>query len=120
MSTHTKGPWKVEQHEGQIEIWSGNHFIATTSHDLFFSAKKHGFEQPNANLIAAAPELLEELEKAHIIIRNALNIMTTKQQGRWEELNYRDDVKDGWAVTREGIRREAIAKAKGISKRDSK
>lgn len=44
-------------------------------------------------------DLLSELQKAHLIIRNALNVMTTEQHLRWGELNERD------GVTGEGITR---------------
>lgn len=64
-------------------------------------------------LYPAAPELLYELEKAHKIIQNALNIMTTEQKNRWGEMNEHDGLKDGWAVTREAARRAVIAKASG-------
>lgn len=61
----------------------------------------------------AAPELLSELKAAHRIIMNALNIMTNEQKHEWGERNERDGVKDGMAVTREEVRRLAIAKAEG-------
>lgn len=65
----------------------------------------------HAKLIAAAPTLLSELEKAHRIIRNALNLMTTDQKVAWSEANERDDV-HGEGVTRANEREAAIAGAK--------
>lgn len=64
-----------------------------------------------SRLVAAAPELLDELKAAHQIIFNALNIMNEDQKCEWSDRNERDGVKDGWAVTREEARRIAIAKA---------
>ena len=56
MSNHTPGPWQVE----------GNIISSRTGFTL---AKLPGFEDgsvdPNARLIAAAPELLEALRLAH-------------------------------------------------------
>lgn len=67
----------------------------------------------NTHLDAAAPELLHELKLANQIIINALNVMTPEQKSAWDELNTRDDLKDGWAVTRNGAREAIIAKAEG-------
>lgn len=61
---HTPGPWRVERHDGKTEIWSQNHFVARVDDALFMSAKKHGLEDGNARLIAAAPEMLEALASA--------------------------------------------------------
>jgi hypothetical protein len=59
---HTPGPWKLETHKDKLEVWSNNHYVAGLSHDLFYSAEKHGFQEGNATLIASAPDLLEALE----------------------------------------------------------
>lgn len=66
-----------------------------------------------ARLLAAAPDLLHELKLANKIIMNALNVMTTDQKLAWDEMNARDDLKDGWALTRNKARESAIAKAEG-------
>lgn len=55
--------------------------------------------------------LLQELEAAHQIIRNALNIMTPEQKTAWWHMNERDGV-DGEGITRANERAEVIAKAK--------
>lgn len=60
-------------------------------------------------------ELLEELKKAHKIIENALNVMTHEQQLKWDELNYRDNLKDGMATTRSSVRERLIARSEGKS-----
>ena len=56
-------------------------------------------------------ELLAELEAAHRIIRNALNIMTPTQKVAWGVTNERDGV-DGEGVTRANEREVVIARAK--------
>ena len=57
-------------------------------------------------------ELLRELRAAHLIIRNALNLMSTSQQMVWGERNARDLV-DGEGITRANEREAAIARAMG-------
>ncbi len=59
--THTKGPWKVEKHKKDIEIWSNGAFIARLNDALFSTAEKAGETQNNARLISAAPEMFELL-----------------------------------------------------------
>ena len=66
----------------------------------------------NARLIAAAPDLLAELKNAHLIIRNALRVMTPEQKSEWGSLNARAGV-EGEGVTRANEREAAIAKATG-------
>lgn len=69
-----------------------------------------------SQLIAAAPELLKELKElklANKIIINALNVITTDQKKAWDELNTRDDLKDGLALTRNNASESVIAKAEG-------
>lgn len=65
---HTPGPWKVENHtehvgpytSAALEIWNQNRHI-TTVHEHVDS---FDVDKANAHLIAAAPELLETLEKS--------------------------------------------------------
>lgn len=68
-----------------------------------------GRRKASASLIAAAPELLRELQAAHQIIINALAVMTDEQKMKWGELNDRDGV-EGEGVTRYGERAEVLAK----------
>ena len=65
--------------------------------------------------VNAASDLLKELKLANKIIMNALNVMTADQKLAWDELNTRDDLKDGLALTRNGAREAAIARAEGRS-----
>lgn len=66
--------------------------------------------ETSASLVAAAPELLRELQAAHQIIINALAVMTDEQKMKWGELNDRDGV-EGEGVTRYGERAAVLAKA---------
>jgi hypothetical protein len=63
---------------------------------------------------AQAADLLNELEKAHQIIRNALGIMSIGQKLQWGQLNERDGV-EGVGVTRANEREAAIARARAQS-----
>lgn len=78
---HTPGPWKVEQHGNkefptctEFEIWNQNTHV-TTIHEHVEDIR---IDIANANLIAAAPELLEALEMARAIVacypRNASDL----------------------------------------------
>jgi len=55
-------------------------------------------------------ELLHELQHAHQIIQNALNLMTNEQKFHWCEANARDGV-DGDGITRYHERETAIKRA---------
>lgn len=62
---HTKGPWKAESHRGSYEIWNQNTKIAVIN-EAHEQEQEIGMDLANANLIAAAPEMLEALEIALI------------------------------------------------------
>lgn len=79
-------------------------------HTLFDGSDAHKLEQSLSDDINT--ELLDELKKAHSIIRNALSIMTTAQKVKWQKLNERDGV-DGEGTTRANERELVIAKATG-------
>lgn len=64
----------------------------------------------SASLIAAAPEMLRELQAAHQIIKNALAVMTDDQKEEWGRLNDRDGV-EAAGVTRYHERAAVLAKA---------
>ncbi len=63
----------------------------------------------NARVASCALDLLGELRAAHLIIRNALNLMTPDQKLDWGRLNARDHV-DGEGVTRANERAAVIAR----------
>ena len=58
-------------------------------------------------------ELLSELDAAHKIIRNALNIMTIEQKLEWAKHNEREAV-SGEGDTRANERERLIARAKRV------
>jgi len=59
-------------------------------------------------------ELLREIEMAHLIIRNALNLMDVDMKWRWGEQNSKDGV-DGDGITRALEREALIARVKATS-----
>lgn len=61
-------------------------------------------------LMLSAPELMQELHKAHLIIRNALNLMTVDQKIDWARLNEIAGV-TGEGVTRANERESVLKKA---------
>ena len=68
MSKHTAGPWFVnDSTKNGFEVWAdigaGQFRVAVTGH-------AYTFDKANADLIAAAPELLAELEKLSERINN--------------------------------------------------
>jgi len=122
MSKHTPGPWRwmnnlclVADHGNRPVV------LSACTHEGFPSLVENqggilediDTSGPNARLIAAAPELLEELKKANQIIINALNVMSQEQVVKWGEKNDHDGLKDGWAVTRNNAREAVIRKAEG-------
>ena len=61
MPTHTKGPWRVEIHDKRTSVESD---VFTICDDV---------SNNDADLIAAAPELLEALKKIHRRLRADLS-----------------------------------------------
>lgn len=107
-ATHTPGPWKEA---------AGAILTADTTPDnprppvaLLSTAWPSGQYVGNGWLIAAAPELLEELTASHAIIINALQVMTTEQKAEWGRLNAEAGV-DGDGITRYHERAAAITRA---------
>ena len=64
MSQWTKGPWHVHETTGEIADGT-NVFVASVEGELVTPEEK-----PNARLIAAAPELYDELFRALAVITN--------------------------------------------------
>lgn len=82
---HTKGPWKIHD-SGQIIAWDD---FAQESTTVCFVGSNDTCEQEdfsNASLIAAAPDILEELEQ----LREALNdsVLSTGSKTMDEEILY--------------------------------
>lgn len=114
---HTPGPWKNHGRQSNAPGLPHSAVAANTLLARVYSEAygDHEQEKANADLIAAAPDLLAELEKAHLIIRLALNIMTAEQKeqfGGWTEANG----VGGEGVTRANEREAVIAKATSTTK----
>lgn len=58
----TPGPWKVEKHDGALEVWNQNTFVCSTDSKLFRTAHSQFEDAPNAALIAASPEMYDMLK----------------------------------------------------------
>jgi hypothetical protein len=101
---HTPGPWQVDLencHTGQVAVCHGD---ADTYYEVWTPNWAGGIDQKaNANLIAAAPEMLEMLEEVTHQLKGAIDYLE-------EELDTRDIMAmDGLVVKAKA----AIAKAKG-------
>lgn len=96
-TTHTPGPW-VENisEDGSMEVWNADYSM--------FIAKRHPMNdraeaKANAALIAAAPDLLDELERWSKFAAD----------NGWTDADFHDADRTGWISTTLA----AIAKAKG-------
>lgn len=69
-------------------------------------------QQETAPFVIQRNELCNELNRAHIIIRNALALMTSEQKVKWGDLNSRCGV-DGEGITRANERDALLARAGG-------
>lgn len=100
--------WTIEIARGM-----GRHYHYL--HGLSRPVLLHATEE-EMHLIGAAPQLLNELEDAHLIIRHALAVMTTEQKAEWGRLNAAAEV-DGEGITRANEREAAIAAATEVPPR---
>ena len=91
---HTKGKWVAHQIEetDEFAIFSLNTFIAQTENPMINEEPTKSEKQANANLIASAPEMLQELKAIEL------------------GLNHTDS---DWAKERLGYVRKIIARAEG-------
>lgn len=60
-SKYSPGPWKVEKHVKDLEIWNQNTHIATINHHYKYDDQP-AMDKANAALIATAPDMLAWLE----------------------------------------------------------
>lgn len=104
-AAHTPAPWKATDYMARAELIEG-----PKGQDL--AMRQDGAKVADMLLMAAAPELLAELEAAHRIIRHALAVMTAEQKAEWGRKNAAAMV-DGEGMTRANEREAVIAKAKG-------
>ncbi len=101
---HTPGPWKAEWYFNRAELVKSKYGTTLVLGQECLSA--------DLVLMAAAPELLNELEMAHRIILNTLALMTNAQKMGLAERNHQDGLA-GAGATRYHERLAAIAKATG-------
>ena len=96
---HTKGPWEVSKHGVPEGIYQSGIYAGSESKDLAIVRTS----EDDANLIAAAPELLEALERL-------LEAMYSDK-----EISPNMPVIISWETNGDAIRqaRSAIAKVKG-------
>jgi hypothetical protein len=107
-TTHTPGPWEAvgnlvrtrRRPDGR-----GGLLVAECPANI-------GQRIEDARLIACAPNMLMELQAAHLIIANALGIMTVDQKAEWARSNARDGI-DGEGTTRANERLAVLHRATG-------
>jgi hypothetical protein len=75
---HTRGPWRLEGDRIEAEDRLGPLLVAHVRR-----AKGHEAEgDANGALLAAAPELLDELLRAELVIQTMLRFMTVEQKAQ--------------------------------------
>jgi hypothetical protein len=90
MGKHTQGPWNLKP-DGEA-----NFFTIADSKQNWLMRIQHNGEQSlqeqttNANLIAAAPELLEALKEVISIVK--IHSEGTKNNFAWAELDYANEI----------------------------
>lgn len=92
-----------------VACWNAVEGISTPTLE-----SKTGIFDAAAELVEQRDQLLAELQAAHLIIRNALAVMTTPQKIHWGRLNYSAGV-DGEGITRANEREAVITKAGGAA-----
>jgi hypothetical protein len=109
---HTPGPWTLKPYdlgeEGGLLVAGPDNFpvaIIEFSPDDSPYKGREVEDKANANLIAAAPQMLDELKHAHRIIQALINITTEDQRAEISKLD------EGEGALRYHARAEAIAKA---------
>jgi len=100
MANHTSGPWEVLQSDGYLQIVSDGNI----AHGVASVYARNGVSAmyANAKLIAAAPDLLEALEK---LLFNHICLVESGDCGKW---NVEEEVEVIAA-------RKVISRAKGES-----
>ncbi|MFJ1260100.1 hypothetical protein [Cupriavidus sp. CuC1] len=120
----TPGPWAVFHDHADpatARDYAEIRPVGTRRHDgesiagLYLCDFPGSKQEANAQLIAAAPDLLHELRLAHTFIRNALAIMTPDQKSEWAARNILGG-NDSDGTTRAHEREAVIAKATGVQR----
>ena len=103
---HTQGKWEVDKQGGGVSyIRCNKDYLATMEipYDGKNNAQKEIEAKANANLIASAPELLQEYKNVIGRVRRMAIAMRRHELGDWVNDWLNDDILDG----------KAIAKAEG-------
>jgi len=78
MSKHTPGPWSAinnDRENDECEYWIiDSEYGAVIGEEGIWLEPSKGSNKYNASLIAAAPDLLEELQKARVILKHSLTL----------------------------------------------
>lgn len=111
---HTPGPWIPCGYWVEHPNHKQNDICNCDPASMGEEGRSDAEIRANTVLIAAAPELLAELQAAHRIIRNALAVMTHEQKAEWGRLNAQHGV-DGEGITRANERENVIALAGGTA-----
>jgi len=83
MTKHTPGPWRCEVEKWE-EVWSVREDVANYGFVAVLKGGGHWVDkvqlEANAHLIAAAPELLEALERTHeVLLAASHNVYESSQ-----------------------------------------
>jgi hypothetical protein len=109
---HTRGPWRLEDDRILANERLGPLLVATVRRAKGYEAEGNA----NGALLAAAPELLEELLeellRADVVIQTMLGLMTTEQKLSMAEVMEASLIA-GEDATRHHERRAVIVKAHG-------
>ena len=104
--THTPGPWKAADYLSSAELVEG-------PNGKILAMRQDG-TAADIRLMAAAPDLLRELQAAHQIIQNAQTVMSDDVFDEWMELNEDDGlVVAAGTGTRQDERNAVLFKATG-------
>lgn len=88
MAEHTQGPWNAPLLYGETTglIWAGEPYGGVIANVLQLAKKDFGTTTANAQLIAAAPEMLEALETAAEYFVSFPDLLDDKQLPIAEEI----------------------------------
>lgn len=108
---HTRGPWRLKG--DRIEAGWAHRLLPVAT--LYRIQRHEAEDAANGALLAAAPELLDELQRAEMIILAMLNAMTEEQKAlvfrQLQAAFIADDT-----MTRYHERRAVIERAMGTAK----
>ena len=100
----TPGPWKAVYYLAPAEM-------IEAPNGKYLAMRQDG-TVADMRLMAAAPDLLRELEAAHWIIRYAMGLMTSEQKVAWGRLNASAGA-NGKNITRANEREALLARLDG-------